>query len=211
MTLDYNPSIMDSVICISGQPRVFRFTDHYYVQGILVNDGSLFNSGANICITYALGLCVDVVDIPPFTFSISRDSTTLSNNDCCTKRGLLPLPMADGSLYCQPCYFCKNATETIILPQAIVEASDTFTSWHQTGHKGGLPGSIHLESANGLLSMRLSLCSINGLYYCLLDVPAIDSNPIQPYHYHASVSKVSLDMHTPHLRAPSKYKPVSKD
>ncbi len=58
-----------------------------------------------------------------------------------------------------------------------MEASDTFTSWHQTGHKGGLLGSIHFESASGILSMTLSLHSINGLNYCPLDVLAIDSSP----------------------------------
>jgi hypothetical protein len=64
-----------------------------------------------------------------------------------------------------------------ILPQAVVEASDTFTSWHQTGHKGGLPGFICFESTSGILSMTLSLHSINGLYYYPLDVLAVDSNP----------------------------------
>jgi hypothetical protein len=175
MTLDYTRSIMDSFTCICGQPRVFGFTNHYYIQRILANNGSLFSSGANICITNALGLLVDVVDIPLFTFFIGRDGTTPRIKDCCTKHGLLPLPMADGSLNYQPCYFCQNATETIISPQAIVEASDAFTSWHQTGCKGRLPGSIRFESASGLLLMTLSLHSINGLYYCLL---AVDSNPI---------------------------------
>jgi hypothetical protein len=55
------------------------------------------------------------------------------------------------SLCHQPCYYCKNATETIISPQAVVDASDTFVSWHQSGHKGGLPGMICFESSNGLL------------------------------------------------------------
>jgi hypothetical protein len=178
MTLDYTPSIMDCITHICGQPWVFGFTDHYYIQRILANNGSLFDSGANICITSALGLLIDVVDIPPFTFSIGRDGTTPSINDCCTKCGLLPLPMADGSLYYQPCYFCQKVTETIILPQAVIEASDTFTSWHQTGHEGGLLGSICFESASGLLLMMLSLRSINGLYYCPLDILAVNSNPI---------------------------------
>jgi hypothetical protein len=126
MTLDHTPSIMDSVTRICGQPQVFCFTKRYFIRHVLANDGSLLDSGANICIINALGLLVDVIDIPPFTFSIGRDSTTPSIDNCCTKRGLLPLPMADGSLYYQPCYFCQNATETIILPQAVVEASDTF-------------------------------------------------------------------------------------
>jgi hypothetical protein len=177
MTLGSTPYITDSVTRICGQPRVFSFADRYYIQRVSATDGTLFNSGANICITTALSLLVDVVDIPPFTFSIGRDGTTPSIDDCCTKRGLLPIPMADGSLYYQPCYFCQNGTETIISPQAIMEASDTFTSWHQAGHMGGLPGSIRFESASGILSMTLSLHSINGLYYCPLDVLAFDSNP----------------------------------
>jgi hypothetical protein len=145
MTLGSTPSITDGITRICGQPWIFGFANCYYVQCISATDGSLFDSGANICITNALSLLVDIVDIPPFTFSISQDGTTPSIDDCCTKRGLLPLPMTDGSLYYQPCYFCQNATETIISPQAIMEASDTFTSWHQTGYKSGLPGSIHFE------------------------------------------------------------------
>jgi hypothetical protein len=118
--------------------------------------------------------------------------------------------MTNGSLYYQPCHFCQNATETIILPQAIVNASDTFVSWHQTGHKGGLLlGSICFKSASGLLLMTLDLWAINGLYYCPLEVLAIDSNPIRPHH--SSVSKVALETHIPHLRTPSKYKPVPKN
>jgi hypothetical protein len=153
MTLGSTLYITDSITRICGQPRVFGFADRYCIWCVLATDGSLFDSGANICITNALSLLVDVVDIPPFTFSIGQDGTTPSIDDCCTKHGLLPLPMADGSLYYQPCYFCQNATEIIISPQGIVEASKTFTSWHQTGHKGDLPGSIHFESACGILSM----------------------------------------------------------
>jgi hypothetical protein len=70
MTLDHTPSIMDSVTCICSQPWVFGFANCYYVQHVLATNGSLFDSGANICITHAHGLFVDVVDIPPFTFFI---------------------------------------------------------------------------------------------------------------------------------------------
>ena len=56
--------------------------------------------------------------------------------------------------------------------------------------------------------MTLRLQSINGLYYCLLDVLMVDDKPIHPY---LSVSKVALDTPIPHLRAPSKFTPVSKD
>jgi hypothetical protein len=74
------------------------------------------DSGANICITNSLALLIEAVNITPFTFL----------DNCCTKCGLLPLAMTDGSLYYQPCYYCKNATKTIISPQAIIDASDTL-------------------------------------------------------------------------------------
>jgi hypothetical protein len=127
MTLDYTPSIMDSVTRICGQPWVFGFANCYYIQSVLATYGSLFDKGARICIINALGLLVDVIDIPPFTFSIGQDGNTPSIDNCCMKRGLLSLPMADGSLYYQPCYFCRNATETIILPQANAEVSDVYS------------------------------------------------------------------------------------
>jgi hypothetical protein len=93
------------------------------------------DSGATMCITNSPALLVDAVHIPPFTFSIGRDGFTHSVDNFCTKRGLLPLAMMDGSLYYQQCYYCKNTTETIISPQAVVNASNTFVTWHQTGHK----------------------------------------------------------------------------
>ncbi len=115
----------------------------------------------------------------------------------------------DGSLYYQPCYHCKKATETIISPQAVVDASDTFVTWHQTGHKGGILGSFQFESLSGLLLMTLPLHSINGLYYCPLDVLTVDSDSISPRV--SSVSRIALDVPIPYLQTPSKYKPVSKE
>jgi hypothetical protein len=56
--------------------------------------------------------------------------------------------------------------------------------------------------------MTLCLQSINGLYYCPLDILMVDDNPIRPY---LSVSKVALDTPIPHLWDPSKFTPVSKD
>ncbi len=103
----------------------------------------------------------------------------------------------------------KNTTEMIISPQSIVNASNTCVTWHQTGHNGGIPGSIQFESSSGLLLMTSCLHSINGLYYCPLDILAVDPNPVRPPDI--SVSWVALDIPFPHLQAPLKYKPVSKE
>jgi hypothetical protein len=67
---DLHPPVLSSVTRICGQPRVFGFTDDYFVRRISANDGLLMDSGANICITNSIDLLIDAVDIPPFTFSI---------------------------------------------------------------------------------------------------------------------------------------------
>jgi hypothetical protein len=86
---------------------------------------SLINGGANICITGDINLLVDVVNIPPLSILVAlhRDSTL---NDYCKARGLLPIQLDDGSVYWQICHYSKNAVETIISPQAIVNSGDVF-------------------------------------------------------------------------------------
>lgn len=101
LSLDLHPPVLSSVTRICGQPRVFAFTDGYFVHRFSANDGSLMDSGANICITNLIGLLIDAVDIPLFTFSIGRGGGTPNIDDCCTKHGLLPLPLVKGSLYYQ--------------------------------------------------------------------------------------------------------------
>jgi hypothetical protein len=86
---------------------------------------SLIDGGANICITGDINLLVDVVNIPPLPISVALHGI-LTLDDCCTARGLLPIQLDDGSVYWQTCYYSKNAVETIISPQAIVNSSDVF-------------------------------------------------------------------------------------
>ena len=100
------------------------------------------DSGANICLTGVLDLLVDVVTTTPLPISVATKTGDISMDDCCTKKGLIPLTLADRSVYYQPCYYCKNAVETIISPQAILASSDVLVSWTQTGHKDGSPGMI---------------------------------------------------------------------
>jgi hypothetical protein len=103
---------------------------------------SLIAGGANICIIGLLDLFVKVISIPPLPISVATKKGGISLDDRCTKRDLLPLTLADGSFYYQPCYYCKNAVETIISPQAILAASDVLMRWTQMSHKDGSPGTI---------------------------------------------------------------------
>ncbi len=149
----------------------------------LVKDNpSLMDGGANICITGILSLLVDVVSIPPLPILVATQSGKILLDDCCTKRGLLPLTLADGSMYHQTCYYCKDAVETIISPEAIIVGSDTLVHWTQSGHKGNKPGLMRFSSDSGLYSITINLRKRDGLYYCPTDVFTVDRNPGWPNH-----------------------------
>jgi hypothetical protein len=141
---------------------------------------SLMDGGANICITGILSLLVDIETITPLPILVATTLGSISLDDCCTKWGLLPLTLANGLVYYQLCYYCKNATETIISPEAIIAASDTLVHWMQTGHKGMGPGSICFSSDSGLYSITISLEKRDGLYYCPTDVFTVDRDPVRP-------------------------------
>jgi len=141
---------------------------------------SLMDGGANICLTGVLDLLVDVVSIAPLPISVATKLGDISMDDCCTKKGLIPLTLEDGSVYYQPCYFCKNAVETIISPQAL-SSSDVLVTWMQTGHKDGRTGSIRFDSDSGLFSIAMRLEYWDGLYYCPgpTDVFTVDRDPVR--------------------------------
>jgi hypothetical protein len=137
------------------------------------------DGGANICLTGVLDLLVDVVTIAPLPISVATKTGDISMDDCCTKKGLIPLTLADGSVYYQPCYYCKNAVETIISPQAILASSEVLVRWTQTGHKDGSLGMIQLDSDSGLFLIAMCLEYRNGLYYCPTDVFTVDRDPVR--------------------------------
>jgi hypothetical protein len=81
--------------------------------------------------------------------------------------------------YFQPCYFCANLVETIILPSAILASSNVFVQWQQIGHKDPtVPGSIRFSNHDGLVSMHFNLSCQDGLYYCDSDVYTVDNAPV---------------------------------
>ncbi len=80
----------------------------------------------------------------------------------------------DSGIYFQPCYYCENAVETIISPQAILDASDTFVEWSQTGYKDDSPGTLRFYSDSGLDSITLTLTKRDGLYYTHTDVLTVE-------------------------------------
>jgi hypothetical protein len=143
-----------------------------------IDNPLLVDGGANICITGILDLLVDVESIAPLPISVATTGGAVSVDDCCTRKGLLPISLDDGSIYYQLCFYCKNAVETIISPQALVAASDVLIRWTQTGHKDGSPGSIRFDSNSGLFSILLTLDYQDGLYYCPTEGFTVARDPV---------------------------------
>jgi hypothetical protein len=141
-----------------------------------------------------------VVAIPPLSISVAVEGDS-SIDDCCTARGMTSLQLDDGSIYWQVCYFCKNAVETIISPQAIVDSSDVFQSWHQTGYRHGdsTPGCIRFDSHDGLINMHMTLVLHDRLHYCPTDVCAIDTMPA--LRYSPAVRRIACPESLPGLSA----------
>jgi hypothetical protein len=88
---------------------------------------SMMDGGTNICVRGILGLLVNISSIPPLLITVPTKSHQHSIDDCCTKRGYLPLMLNDSSVYYQICYYCANMSETIILPNAILQLSNILT------------------------------------------------------------------------------------
>jgi hypothetical protein len=143
----------------------------------LTSTPTLLDSGANICLTGILELLVDVESIASLPVLVATMGGSISTDDCCTKQGLLPLTLDDGTIYYQPYFYCKNTVETIVSLQAILAVSEVLVRWAQTGHKDGSPGKVRFESESGLLSFRITLENRDGLYYCPTDVFTVEGDP----------------------------------
>jgi hypothetical protein len=74
------------------------------------------DGGANICVTGDLNQLVNIIEIPPMPITIATSGDGNSLNNCCTKRGYIPLMLKDGTIYWQLCFYCAYVTKTIISP-----------------------------------------------------------------------------------------------
>ena len=107
------------------------------------------------------------------------------------------------------CFYCENAVETIISPQAILASSEVFVSWTQTGFKDGRPGQIRFDSHDGLLTLKLDLDYRDGLYYCPTDVLTVDRSPVRRIPTMAAY-RLALPPAPTINRQPSRFAPTSK-
>ena len=174
----------DRVVHVLARPRIVGLgtvpTIHALKRNI--SNYGMMDTGANFGMTWKLELLVGVKDITPFPVGLAcTDPNLPSTASHCTKKGYLPLKMANDEIYYQPMYYNPSATDTILSPQAIIEGSKgRFTEWIQSGNTNGKPGYIRFYSASGLLTMDLTLEMTNGLYYCDTNTYALDASPFAP-------------------------------
>jgi len=127
-------------------------------------------------------LLVDVRACPPFTISLATTDGGHSHTNVCRRRGLLPLPLLDGTTYYQTCFLNPHVSETFISPQAIIDSSaGAFDKWQMEGLSEGRPGHLSLFSPSGLLKMSIQLSQQDGLYYSTTDTFTVDTNPRSRY------------------------------
>ena len=127
-------------------------------------------------------LLVDVRACPPFTISLATTDGGHSHKNVCQSCGLLPLPLLDGTTYYQTCFVNPHASETFILPQAIIACSDdSFDKWQMKRLSQGNLGHLSLFSPSGLLKMSIQLSQQDGLYYSTTDTFTVDTNPRSRY------------------------------
>jgi len=123
-------------------------------------------------------LLVDVRPCEPFSISLATSDGNNSHTNVCSRRGLLPLPLIDGTSYYQTCFINPYASETFISPQAIIDCSaGSFDKWQMEGFSQGRPGVLSLYSPSGILKMSIQLTQQDGLYYSPTDTFTVDTNP----------------------------------
>jgi hypothetical protein len=163
----------------------------------------LCNSGSNLCMTNNPNLLVDVCQCAPFTISLATSNGGHSHTNVCRRRGLLPLPLINGTAYYQTCFVNPYASETFISPQAIINSSNgSFDKWQMKGFLQGCMGILLQYSPSGLLKMSFKLCQQDGLYYSMTNMFTVDTNPPSWYSPFAGSTFTELAPSGPDVRAP---------
>ena len=178
----------------------------------------LADSGANCCMTADLKAMKNVTKLPiPITIglAVTGDTTNIQGTEC-THVGELPIQCDDGTSIYVRCFYNPNATDTIISPQAIVDSSEEFTEWKQTGRRMGDPGILTFIGPS--VSKSITLHQNNGLYYCNPTTIPIDNefqSPVmpttKPLHLHTNKAEQQPSKQPKRQPPPTrKFRPASK-
>ena len=150
------------------------------------------DTGANSCLTDSEHHLVRCTEIPPVTVGLAlKDDTNGSPKPfTCRRMGFLLMLQEDNTYHYQPFLIHPQATNTIMSPEAVMNASSVFKRFAQTGVKGHSEGLLSFYDAAGDLRLKLPLTKRNGLYYSPIDSLVKDSNGVRP-----SMSTAAINRH----------------
>ena len=138
------------------------------------------DTGVNSCMTDSEIHLVNCQDIKPVRIGLALKSSGPATHYTCNRMGYLPMTMEDGLMHYQPFLVNKQASDTIMSPEAIKQSCPDFYLYQQEGFKDTSPGLLAFYDASGSLLQRLTLHKKNGLYYCPIDTCV---NPGLPNNY----------------------------
>ena len=102
--------------------------------------------------------------------------------------GYLSMTREDGLMHYQPFLVNKQASDTIMSAEAIMQSCPDFYLYRQEGFKDKFPGLLAFYDASQTLLLRLTLHKKNGLYYCLINTVATDTSPVRAQISQAAIS-----------------------
>ncbi|EJK69950.1 hypothetical protein THAOC_08742 [Thalassiosira oceanica] len=131
----------------------------------------MMDSGANIllCGEHFSRFLEDIEDITPIPLGVAVSGTT---QQYITKRGWLPMMMADGTPFRVLMHIHPSANDTIMSPEAIMYSHDSIYRWSQEGCRNG-HGRINFYSRDNTLLLSMELRSSNRLYYYEMSLPSV--------------------------------------
>jgi hypothetical protein len=175
------------------------FANHAFIATKSSFDSSyLANTGANCCMTPNLLSLQSVEPLrEPITVGVAVIRDKNPTFALCTHIGVLPVLCDDGSQILTKCFYNPFASDTIISPQAIIDASTNFHTWKQTGRKFGMAGTLDFISYSTTKTITLS--QHNGLYYCSAGVHPILKEPTDDFELNHTILACRLHRSNPSI------------
>ena len=100
------------------------------------------DTGANVCMSPYTDALMDVHNIPPVPVGLAVETNNTQDIAYCKQMGYLPIPRLDNTIHLQPVLSNADATDFIISPEAILQASDDFYMYTQKGYKDDCTGHL---------------------------------------------------------------------
>jgi hypothetical protein len=173
-----------------------------------VEKGGMADTGANCSMTANWNALRNVqkLDNPIIVGVAVLDDGSMRQTAECTHIGDYPIECDDGTVVLTKCFYNPNASDTIISPQAIIDASLESHTWEQVGRRMGQPGQLRFIGQQS--SKTITLHQNNGLYFCNSKVfDVLDDNENETLH---TVNQCQVNKNTRKPWKTTQYTPASK-